>query len=257
MSRNARQDIEGCHFHVMVQGIGREEVFPTDFFKGYYLKCLRLGKEKYPVKLLAFCVMGNHAHVLIKVENTSELSAYFRQVNSFYANYYNRMNDRVGYVFRGRFRSQLIGDIRHLCFCLAYIQNNPVKAGIVHRAEDYGYSSYTNYLTGTGIIDFDAAKEYFEVSPDGIRGIMRDCTGGDWLEHEEQKFEDKKAVWSELAKRYHVKENEKVMNIDLAVKITTEMQVRCNATMREMAQMLGVSRESLRKRIAWLEERRK
>jgi REP element-mobilizing transposase RayT len=250
MARNARKDIEGNYFHVMVQGIDREYVFPNDDCKGYYLACLQRGKEKYPTKLLAFCVMGNHAHMLVKVENTNELSAYFKQVNALYANYYNRVFNRVGYVFRGRFRSQLITDVNYLCFCLAYIQNNPVDAGIVARAEDYGYSSYGNYLNGTGIVDFNEAKKHFDITPGGITGIMQECSRGFWMEHEEPKTENKATVLRELMDRYNVGELGNIKDMDIAAKITAEIQTRCGVGVKEMAQTLGVGRETLRKTIA-------
>ncbi|MCL2145556.1 MAG: transposase, partial [Endomicrobia bacterium] len=87
-------------------------------------------------------------------------------VNVEYARYYNTINQRVGYVFRDRFKSEVIQDKKYLLNCLVYIHNNPIEAKIVNRAQDYNYSSYTNYLTGRGIVDFKEAKELYDISPE-------------------------------------------------------------------------------------------
>lgn len=249
MPRNARQNIEGQYFHIMVQGIGKEHVFPDNDSKGYYISCLQAAKEKYHAKVLAFCVMGNHAHVLLSVKNTEELSSYLKVVNTKYASYYNRTNRRVGYVFRGRFNSQLILDEKHLIYCLAYIHNNPVKAKIVQKAEEYGFSSLTNYLIGRGTVDFEEAKKYYDISPENIMAIMQERTDVEWIEHEEEK-EDFDKVLKELLKRFGYKRGETIIDIDIAAKITKAMKARCGANVKEMAKVLGVGREKLRKKVA-------
>ena len=85
MPRKPRKNQEGRFYHVMVQGIGKEYVFPDDDCKGYYLRCLQKAKQYCQAKLLAFCVMDNHAHILTVVKNIEELSKYFRRINADYA----------------------------------------------------------------------------------------------------------------------------------------------------------------------------
>ena len=171
MPRRSRKSVGGNYFHVMTQGIGKEYVFPDDNSKGFYISCLQKNKAVYPVKIIAFCVMGNHAHVLLSVSDHAELSKYLRRVNSDYARYYNRVHKRVGYVFRDRFRSELITDVKYLCHCAVYIQNNPIKAGIAEKAEDYKYSSFNNYLCGRGVVDFDESAKFFDVTAENMRAI--------------------------------------------------------------------------------------
>lgn len=236
---------------MIVQGIGKEHIFFDDDCKGYYLSCLQLAKNKYPVKILGFCVMGNHAHVLLAVKDVSELSAFFRIANSKYASYYNRRNNRTGYVFRDRFKSQTIFDERYLVYCLAYVHNNPLKAGMVEYAGDYGYSSYTNYLYNKGIVDFEEARKYYDVSAENIMAIMQEGTNMDWLEHEGGggNGEDTEKVLLELLERFGYRRGERVDDIEAAANITREMQLRCGTKIKEMARMLGVGRESLRRKV--------
>ncbi|MCL2234668.1 MAG: transposase [Firmicutes bacterium] len=252
--RNARQKIEGQYFHVMMQGIGRELVFPDYDCKGFYLSCLRDAREAYPVKILGFCIMSNHAHVLVSVKNVEELSRYFKRVNASYARYYNRVNNRAGYVFRNRFRSDLIVDESHLAHCLAYIHNNPLKAGMVEKAEDYFHSSYSNYLKKTGIVDFEEAAKFYDTSPASIRAIMDTKTELTWVEHCDRIFEKKEAVLAEVLKKNNLSLKDKITHRKLLCDIAREVKLRSNVSMEEIAVMLGVKKSTL---YLWLRKEKK
>jgi len=91
--------------------------------------------------------MNNHAHFLLETDYNKKMSQLMQKVNSIYAKYYNyKEGERVGYVFRDRFLSEPITDLRYLIQCIKYIHQNPVKAHMVRRCEDYKYSSYKNFL---------------------------------------------------------------------------------------------------------------
>jgi len=244
MPRNPRKNIESRYWHVMVQGIGKEYVFPDDDSKGYYLASLQKAQEKINAKIIAFCVMSNHAHILLYVENTKMLSNYMNKVNSNYAMYYNRVNKRAGYVFRDRFRGEAIGDTRYLVNCAAYIQNNPINAGVVEKAEDYKHTSYTNYLTGKGIVNFEEAAKHFDVSPENMRAIMQEKSLNAWMEHDDKEYENQNNVLTELVRKYNINTNK--LDDDLLLKIANDIHKRCGTSYREIASMLEVTRERLR-----------
>ena len=98
--------------------------------------------EERNIKIIAFCIMNNHAHLLINTDEIQELSKYMQKLNSMYAKYYNHMeNKRVGYVFRDRYKSEPILDKKQLLQCIKYIHQNPVKAGMIKDSKEYPYSS--------------------------------------------------------------------------------------------------------------------
>lgn len=140
-------------FHIMVQGLNKEYIFDKHYYKEKYINLIKKYKEKYEILLIAYCVMGNHAHLLIYTENTNDLSMFMQNVNSKFAIYYNKYIGRVGYVFRGRFNWQYINNEVYLLRCLRYIHMNPVKANMVEKEEDYSYSTYNDYLNKTGIVN--------------------------------------------------------------------------------------------------------
>lgn len=143
MPRLARKLLNGEIFHITVKGINSEYIFQENIDKNKYLKLL---KEKINIDILAYCIMDNHAHILIKTENVDEMSKYMKKVNTSYALYYNKKSMREGYVFKNRFFSQQIEDRNHLFSCIVYIHKNPVKANIVRNIENYKFSSYNDYF---------------------------------------------------------------------------------------------------------------
>ncbi|MCL2390265.1 MAG: transposase [Endomicrobia bacterium] len=245
MARISRKDIGGKYFHIMVQGIAKESIFPDDNSKGYYLSCLRDGKDKASVKIFAFCVMSNHVHILLESDSISKLSSFMNSVNAKYAKYYNTINNRVGYVFRGRFKSEIIEEPKYLINCLAYIQNNPVKAGIVKNAQDYGHSSYTNYLTGLGIVDFKSAAKHYDIAASNIKAIMKEKSDSIWLEHDEMIYEPVDKVFDELIIRYKINKNN--LDDDVIKKTAKELTERCGISLRKVANLLEIGRERVRR----------
>ncbi len=129
----------------MVQGINKEYIFNKKIYKKRYIKLLKKAQKGKNVKIIAYCIMDNHAHLLIKMEKIIELSKFMQTVNSEYGKYYNFMEKRVGYVFRDRYKHQVIKDQKQLIQCIKYIHQNPIKAGIVINPDDYIFSSYNFY----------------------------------------------------------------------------------------------------------------
>jgi REP element-mobilizing transposase RayT len=152
MPRRARREHETSFFHVIVQGIEKKFIFNRKEYIERYIDLLFYEKEKNKkVRILAYCIMNNHAHILLGVENVKSLSEYLRVVNARYAMFYNNKEQRVGYVFRDRYKSEPIYNHDYLYKCLAYIHLNPVEAGMVDEPNMYKYSSYNDYIKKTGI----------------------------------------------------------------------------------------------------------
>ena len=174
MPRQPRNNLETTYFHIIVQGIGKESIFKSGALKAEYLKDISLFKDVYGVKLLTYCVMDNHSHLLIYSPDVTALADFMHRVNTRFAQWYNKLNDRVGYVFRDRYRSQPVCDESYLLNCMVYIHNNPVKAGVVQEAADYSYSGLQNYYTHMGPVDFECAAQFFDTSADNIEAVMNE-----------------------------------------------------------------------------------
>jgi len=92
----------------------------------------------------AYCLMGNHFHLLIR-ERDERVGETVKRIASSYVYYYNRKYGRDGHLFKERFKSEPVNDMAYFTVLLRYIHQNPVKAGIVERVKDYEYSSWGEY----------------------------------------------------------------------------------------------------------------
>ena len=152
MPRIAREKLESKYFHVMVQGIAKDYIFLKNEYKEKYIEFINKYKNKFNIKVFAYCIMENHAHFLLFIKDVNDMSSFMHKINTLYAMFYNKeLNNRVGHVFRNRFKSEEITNNAYLSNCIKYIHNNPIKAGIVKNPKEYKYSSYNDYFYKKGI----------------------------------------------------------------------------------------------------------
>ena len=123
---------------------------PQDYF--VFLKILQECRELCGFKLYAYCLMGNHVHLLIKIGN-DPLDTIVKRICGRYVYWFNTKYDRVGHLFQDRFRSEPVENDAYFLTVLRYIHQNPVKAGLCEKPGDYRYSSYSEYLSASDTID--------------------------------------------------------------------------------------------------------
>jgi putative transposase len=145
MSRRPRIHFPGAVYHCMARGNHGEDIFFTerDFFKLCLL--LQEGIERYDHRILGFCFMSNHIHLVIQVASIP-LSKIMQNVTFRYTRFINKKTKRMGHLFQGRYKALLVDDSRYLCELIRYVHLNPVRAGIVTRPEDYFWSGHRSYL---------------------------------------------------------------------------------------------------------------
>lgn len=168
MSRIARNNYNASFFHIMVQGLNKEYIFNKEIYIKIYENLLKRKSEKYQVNIIAYCIMSNHAHILLQVNEIEEMSKFMHSVDTEYAKFYNEQEKRVGYVYRERFKSEPIEDVRYFAKCINYIHLNPVKAKMVKFCGEYKYSSYNSYIYKNGFVNLEIVKnvlgdDYIEV----------------------------------------------------------------------------------------------
>jgi len=183
--------------------------FPLgDIEKDFMLDLIKRYSSLYFVEILGFCLMGNHFHFLVRMfpehkftdedikkryvafygddktftdgwipslrEKLSSLSEFVREIKVVFTRYYNKGHNRRGYFWGDRFKSVIVENGETLINCLAYIDLNPLRAGIVERPEDYrwnslGYHIQTNNKDDFLSLDF-GLKEF---GPGGIRSAVK------------------------------------------------------------------------------------
>ena len=156
MPRQARKQAESGIYHVMLRGIDRQLIFEDTQDYLFFLQILQECRELCGFKLFAYCLMGNHVHLLVKVEQES-LQSIFKRIGGRYVYWYNVKYQRVGHLFQDRFKSEPVEDDAYFLTVLRYIHQNPVKARLCAKPGDYSYSSYADYLSDSELVDTDFA----------------------------------------------------------------------------------------------------
>jgi len=160
MPRQARESSGTGIYHVMMRGINRQDIFEEQ--EDYQQFIIRLQSLVDPIgdngehvpsycHVYAYCLMSNHVHLLLR-ERTESISVSLKRLAVSYAAYFNKRFQRVGHLFQDRFKSEPVNDIEYFVTLLRYIHQNPVKAGICSKAEDYEWSSWQEYLNADGLL---------------------------------------------------------------------------------------------------------
>lgn len=154
MPRHARQLAESAIYHLMLRGVNRDAIFLDDEDFERFLHALGVTKELSGCAVLAYCLMPNHVHLVVRTAR-EPLATVMKRLGVRYAGWFNRKYGRVGHLFQDRFRSRPVETDEYFAALLRYVWANPVEAGIVARPEEYRWSSRRLVGQGSGLVDHD------------------------------------------------------------------------------------------------------
>lgn len=158
MARKAREKSESGIYHIIMRGINRQTVFEDEEDCAQFLQTLQRYKEKSGYQIYAYCLMGNHVHLLLKI-GLEPLEQVMRRLCGSYVYWYNSKYQRVGNLFQDRFKSEPVKDDEYFKIVQRYIHQNPVKAGMVKHAEEYKWSSFCEYVNKANLVDVNFSLE--------------------------------------------------------------------------------------------------
>ena len=141
MPRIPRGHLAGHAFHVLNRGNGGATVFHTEGDYRAFLDLLAAAKARHPVKILAFCLMPNHFHLVLQPTRGTAISPFMQWWMTSHVRRYHRHYHSHGHVWQGRFKSFPIQQDAHLLTVIRYVLQNPVRAHLVDRALDWPWSS--------------------------------------------------------------------------------------------------------------------
>ena len=146
MARLPRLTLAGYPHHVIQRGNNRQAIFATVADYQHLLELLEENAKKFEVDVHAYVLMTNHFHLLATPQTDTGLPLLMQAVGRSYVRYFNDRQSRSGSLWEGRYRSTLIETDRYLLACMAYIDLNPVRAGLVNEAHEYAWSSHGFYV---------------------------------------------------------------------------------------------------------------
>ncbi len=157
MPRRLRCNMGGYAYHILNRAVGRRTLFRKEGDYAAFEKALRQAKDWQPIRLLGYCVMPNHWHVVLWPEQDGDLSEFVRwltvtHTQRYHAHYHSA---GTGPVYQGRFKSFPIQEDDHLLTVLRYVERNALRANLVERAETWRWSSLWQRTQGatSGLLD--------------------------------------------------------------------------------------------------------
>ena len=161
MPRQARIKSSIGIYHIMLRGVNQQQIFEEreDFEK--FLQVLKDCKAISEFKIFAYCLMGNHIHILLQ-ETKEPIELLMKRIATRFVYWYNIKYRRAGHLFQDRFKSEPIENDLYLLAVIRYIHQNPIKAGICKNVSDYEFSSYREYFKHSDLIDSDFVFEIIE-----------------------------------------------------------------------------------------------
>lgn len=204
MARLARIILPGYPHHITQRGNRNQDVFFCEEDFKFYLNLLKEWCSRESVKIWAYCLMTNHVHLVVTPEEGSNVSRAIGETHRRYTRMINFRQNWRGYLWQGRF-SSFVMDESWLLKAVAYVEHNPVAAGIVSQPQHYPWSSIHAHLTGND------SQEIVEVA------LLLDLVG-DWKDYLEsynmgknKNFETHERTGRPLGNEKFIEKAEKVL----------------------------------------------
>lgn len=245
MPKFIRKNLEGIEYvHVTTHGIAEEFIYEKTNEKKKIRKLILENQEKFNIDVIAHCIMDNHLHLIVKFKETKNLSNYMHKINTSYAIYYNKTHNRKGYVYKDRFHSQIIKNEKHLRNAIIYIHNNPVKAKICNKPNEYEFSSYVDFWKENKDKEmniFDSKKQYEEMHC--RNDIQLECSSN----FEKISEEELKEILIKYLNKEHITIEELQKDKERLYEFCNICKSQYNISNRGLESITNVNREKIRR----------
>ena len=155
MSRLARTISESRVYHILFRGVNQQNIFEeaSDFEK--LKETIATVKQDLHFEIYAYCFMNNHVHIVLKEKSLGDISLIMKRILTKYARWYNIKYGRSGALIANRYKSVPVEIDEYFLQLIRYVHQNPIKAGIAEKVEDYPYSSFIEYINESDLTNTD------------------------------------------------------------------------------------------------------
>ncbi|QDR82166.1 transposase [Sporomusa termitida] len=247
MARAARVKSESGIYHIMIIGINKQFIVADEEDHQKFLAVLKECKTVSQYKIYAYCLLGNHIHLLLKTDKEG-LEKIFKRIGARYVYYYNWKYKRSGPLFQDRFRSEPVDNDSYILTVLRYIHNHPVAAGLVKSPGQYPWSSYHEYLGRASLVDAEYIsgimnrEEFAHFHQQQEPATVLDISA----EHLRLTDEEAKIILSEVS---GVVDTSAFMGLDAAKRKASLRELRKRGlSIRQISRLTGVSKALVEKK---------
>ena len=153
MSRLARNISQSGLYHILFRGVNQQNIFEeaSDFEK--LKETIAIVKQDLHFEIYAYCFMSNHVHIVLKEKTLGDISLIMKRILTKYARWYNIKYGRSGALIANRYKSVPVEIDEYFLHLIRYVHQNPIKAGIIDKIENYPYSSFKEYINKAELTD--------------------------------------------------------------------------------------------------------
>lgn len=159
MPRQNRKYSYSKTYHIIIKGNDDQDIFYDDKDREFFLKRILKTKKLFNYDIYAYCLMSNHVHMVIKIQNDF-LSKAIQSLTASYAQYFNKKYKRKGPFVQNRFKSKNVENQKYFLEVCRYVHRNPEKSYIA-KTEDYKWSSYKEYIGKERLINKKILLHYY------------------------------------------------------------------------------------------------
>jgi putative transposase len=146
MARRNISFLPNCYYHIYNRGANKADIFLNDKDYVFLLKQIRKGVKEYDVSVIAYCLMSNHYHFLLRQNGEAKINEFMQAVFHVYSLAFNTIHRHSGTLFEGPFQAIFVDKSEYLLHLCRYIHRNPIEAGIVATPEQWHYSNYAEFI---------------------------------------------------------------------------------------------------------------
>ncbi len=220
-------------------------IFKCDGDRMKFLNCLINAMESGEFVIYAYCLMDNHVHLLVKEGEDFGIS--IKRIGSSYVMWYNHKYARSGPLFNGRYKSIPVETERYFITVLRYIHQNPLKAGLVARLQDYPWSSFVKYQDSykgeESFIDTKLTKAYFPRFED-FHSYMKEKNDDQCSEHKPPNMYTDDALGKLITETYNIDELGRLPKKERN-RIINDIYNKYNVSIRQLSRVLGTGKYSV------------
>ena len=242
MPRQARRKSESGIYHIMLRGINQQQIFEDEEDGFRFLETLSKYKEQCGYEIYAYCLMGNHVHILLK-EGKENLTLVLKRIAGSYVYWYNWKYRRCGHLFQDRFKSEPVEDDAYFLTVIRYIHQNPIKAGICKNIDGYKFSSYNEYINKPNLVNVDFClgiidkEQFIEFNNEFNDDVCLDIRDNDFRLTDDEAL---KIIWK-ICKCKSVSDFQKLDKIKRNYYI--EKLYKHGLSIRQISRLTGLSRK--------------
>ncbi|MDD4172119.1 MAG: transposase [Syntrophomonas sp.] len=252
MPRTARAKSSSGIYHLMLRGINRQDLFEEDEDRRKFVETLGRYKPLSKYEIYAYCLMSNHVHLLLK-ENEDPIATIIKRISGSYVLWYNKKYSRCGHLFQERFKSEVVETDSYFLTVLRYIHQNPLKAGITNQVESFRWSSCSEYLGNSKIIDVEFALDMFSKDREEAKRLflqfMQEVNSDQCLDNRERiKVSDKELL--DYLEQLGIDNSSKLQRTDKNErdKVISDLKNIPGVSIRQLARITGIPKHIIEKR---------